>query len=89
MKTPKVDSNTLVTDSEKSSDNSEEKNEEIKMGRRLQDAIVSKDSNRKLNLDRRIVKSERRFNSDPKYKGPSRRYTIDRRLKTKDRRGKG
>lgn len=89
MDTPKVGSNKQAIDSVKAGDNSEEKNEEVKTGRRLQDGIVSKNPNRKLNLDRRLGNNERRFDSEPNYKGPSRRYTIDRRLNTKDRRGKG
>jgi len=89
METPKDDSSKLTTDSETASDNSKEKGEEVKKDRRLQDGIVSKDPNRKLNLDRRVTHNDRRFDLDPNYKGPSRRYTIDRRLNTKDRRDKG
>jgi len=55
---------------------------------RLQDTVNSNNQNRKLNLDRRAVKSDRRVNSDPSYKGPVRRYTIDRRLNLNDRRTK-
>jgi len=88
METPKDGSSKPTTDSETADDSRKEKSEDIKKGRRLQDGIVSKDPNRKLNLDRRVTQNERRFDSDPNYKGPSRRYTIDRRLNTKDRRDK-
>jgi len=54
-------------------------------GRRLQDAITSKNPKRKLNLDRRAKFSDRRDNTDPHYKGPARRINIDTR-DTKDRR---
>ena len=37
-------------------------------------------SNRKLNLDRRVVNSDRGVNSDLNYKGLDRRKTINRRL---------
>ena len=55
---------------------------------RLQDTVSSSNLNRKLNLDRRAAKSDRRVNSNPSYKGPVRRYTIDRRLNLNDRRTK-
>ena len=55
-------------------------------GRRMQDAIDSRDLVQKLNLDRRQPNSERRRNSDPNYAGPARRMTIDRRVNLKDRR---
>jgi len=55
---------------------------------RLQDTVNSNNLKRKLNLDRRAVKSDRRVSSNPSYKGPVRRYTIDRRLNLNDRRTK-
>ncbi len=61
--------------------------EEKCAGRRLQDTVILKDSNRKLNLERRIPSVERRVEADPHYKGPSRRYNIDSRV-NKDRRDK-
>ena len=57
-----------------------------KYRRRIQDAITSKTPTRKMNLDRRRLRSERRSTGDSDYKGPSRRYTIDRRLNIRDRR---
>jgi len=54
--------------------------------RRIQDGIASKNSTRKMNLNRRHENSERRGTGDPNYNGPSRRYTIDRRINTRDRR---
>ena len=63
-------------------------------GRRLLDAILSKNSNRKPNPDRRIAHndrrsgSDRRNNTDHGYEGPTSRFTIDRRLNIKDRREK-
>ena len=53
---------------------------------RLQDTVSASHPKRKLNLDRRAEKSDRRVNSDPSYKGPVRRYTIDRRINLNDRR---
>jgi hypothetical protein len=57
-------------------------------GRRLEDAIIAKGSKRKLNLDRRVKRSERRVDLDPTYKGKARRLTIDTRTNRKDRRDK-
>lgn len=57
-------------------------------GRRLEDAIASSGLKRKLNLDRRVKRSERRGESDPNYKGKTRRFTIDTRSTKKDRRDK-
>lgn len=54
--------------------------------RRLQDILSKDHPKRKMNLDRRAPKSERRVNTDPHYNGPVRRYTIDRRRNLKDRR---
>jgi len=54
--------------------------------RRLQDLLSKEHPKRKMNLDRRAAKSERRIDTDPHYNGPARRYTIDRRLNLKDRR---
>ena len=83
----KIDPNKSVADSEQVDETSEDYNENKNPGRRLQDSILSKDPQHKLNLDRRVARSDRRFSTDSNYKGPSRRYTIDRRLKSKDRRG--
>jgi hypothetical protein len=58
-------------------------------GRRLEDAITSSGLKRKLNLDRRVNRSERRGESDPNYKGVTRRFTIDTRSTKKDRRNRG
>ena len=55
-------------------------------GRRLEDAISSMGLKRKLNLDRRVKRSERRVESDPNYKGKTRRFTLDTRSTNKDRR---
>jgi len=57
-------------------------------GRRLEDAIGSGGLKRKLNLDRRVKRRERRGDSDPNYKGVTRRFTIDTRANQKDRRDK-
>lgn len=57
-------------------------------GRRLEDAIIARGSKRKLNLDRRVKRSERRVDLDPTYKGKARRFTIDIRANRKDRRDK-
>jgi len=56
--------------------------------RRLEDAIIAKGSKRKLNLDRRVKRNERRVDLDPNYKGKARRFTIDTRVDRKDRREK-
>lgn len=87
MKTQKVESNKAANDSELADDKSVEDSVKKGSGRRLQDGILSKDPNRKLNLDRRTARNDRRCDSDPHYSGQSRRYTIDRRKNTKDRRG--
>ena len=57
-------------------------------GRRQEDAIIARGSKRKLNLDRRIKRNERRVDLDPNYKGKARRFTIDIRTNRKDRRDK-
>ncbi len=88
MKTPKIEPNKSSNDSKIADDTSKENSEKKDTGRRLQDALISKDPNRKFNVDRRTKGSERRVNTDPSYQGPVRRYTIDRRLKLKDRREK-
>jgi hypothetical protein len=88
METSKTKANKSANDLNGTDDDSVENNEKKNAGRRLQDGIISKDPNRKYNLDRRAENSDRRVNADPNYKGPSRRYTIDRRLNTKDRRNK-
>jgi len=87
MKTPKIEPNQSSNNLESADDTSVE-NSEKKVGRRLQDSIVSKDPGRKFNLDRRTKDSDRRINTDSDYNGPARRYNIDRRLTLKDRRGK-
>ncbi|MGD2052696.1 MAG: hypothetical protein PVG45_01190 [Gammaproteobacteria bacterium] len=88
MGTSKTEANKSANDSNGTDDTSVENSEKKNAGRRLQDGIISKDPNRKYNLDRRAENSDRRVNADPNYKGPSRRYTVDRRLNTKDRRDK-
>jgi len=85
----KTESNKSANDSEAADDVSVENSEKENPGRRLQDGIISKDPNRKLNLDRRVKNSDRRVNTEPDYKCPSRRYNIDRRKNLKDRRDKG
>ena len=89
MKTNKIEPNKASNDSELVDETSMENSEKKNTGRRLQDGIVSKDPNRKLNLDRRVVNSDRRIAEDSNYNGPARRNTIDRRLNLKDRRDKG
>jgi hypothetical protein len=54
--------------------------------RRLEDAITPSGLKRKLNLDRRVKRSERRGELDANYKGVTRRFTIDTRSIKKDRR---
>jgi hypothetical protein len=88
MEKTKIDPKKSANDSEVADDTSVENSDKKETGRRLQDAIISKDPHRKMNLDRRTARSDRRADSDPHYKGPSRRYTIDRRLNLKDRRNK-
>ena len=78
-KTPNKDSNVVDISSAGKSQNT---------GRRLQDAIIARGSKRKLNLDRRVKRSERRVDLDPTYKGKARRFTIDTRVDRKDRRDK-
>ena len=86
MVAPNTKSKQSVNNSEASGIASVGDNEKNNTGRRMQDNIISKDPNRKYNLDRRVENSDRRVNRDPSYKGPSRRYNIDRRLNLKDRR---
>jgi len=74
--------------SEKADDSDVSKTVRAETHQRLQDTVSASHPKRKLNLDRRVEKSERRVNSDPGYKGPVRRYTIDRRINLKDRRAK-
>jgi hypothetical protein len=92
METPKKETDKTDSKSAReldtSDDTSVESSEKKNTGRRLQDAIISKDPTRKMNLDRRTARSDRRADTDPKYKGPARRFTIDRRLTSKDRRDK-
>lgn len=88
METPKKEHDKAASKSDIADDTSAESSEKKNTGRRLQDAIVSKDPTRKLNLDRRTARSDRRADTDPHYKGPARRFTIDRRLTSKDRRDK-
>ena len=80
--------NKPANDSVKKEDPSVGNSEKKDTGRRLQDSAIVKDSNRKLNLERRVPSDERRIDADPHYKGPARRYTIDSRVKLKDRREK-
>lgn len=75
-----------ASNSKTADDTGVENSEKKDTGRRIQDAILSKDPSRKLNLDRRSKNSDRRVDSDPNYNGPARRNTIDRRLNLKDRR---
>ena len=89
MKTHKIEPNKASNESESVDDASVENSEKKNTGRRLQDGIISKDPNRKMNLDRRVVNSDRRISEDSNYNGPARRNTIDRRLNLKDRRDKG
>jgi len=88
VKIPKTEPNKSSNDSEIADDTSVDHSEKKGAGRRLQDGLVSKDPNRKFNVDRRTKGSDRRGNSDPSYNGPARRNTIDRRIKLKDRREK-
>jgi len=85
MKTPVIPFYKSANDPDAVVDTSEDNGEKRVAGQRLEDALISK---RKLNLNRRITNSDRRFSSDPNYKGPARRNTIDRRRNTKDRRYK-
>jgi len=88
METPKKEHDKAAGKSDIADGTSAESSEKKNTGRRLQDAIISKDPTRKLNLDRRTARNDRRANTDPNYKGPARRFTIDRRLTSKDRRDK-
>jgi len=74
--------------SEITDDTSSENGKKDGTGRRLEDAISSRGLKRKLNLDRRVKRRERRGESDPNYKGITRRFTIDTRANQKDRRDK-
>jgi hypothetical protein len=69
-----------------SDDESKLNTEKKDTDRRLQDILSKDHPKRKMNLDRRAPKSERRVNTDHHYNGPVRRYTIDRRQNLKDRR---
>ena len=88
MATPKKESNKSANDSEIADDTGDGKSEKKVTGRRQEDAVVSKGSKRKLNLDRRARPDERRADKDPHYKGPARRYIIDPRANQKNRRDK-
>jgi len=79
----KLDENSELTD-----DTSLENSKKDGTSRRLEDAISSRGLKRKLNLDRRVKRSERRGESDPNYRGKTRRFTIDTRSTKKDRRNK-
>ncbi len=79
----KSDGNTELTD-----DTSTAISKKNGTGRRLEDAITPTGLRRKLNLERRVKRSERRGESDPNYKGKTRRFTIDTRSTTKDRRNR-
>jgi len=87
MEKPKKVSSEFHDDSQKVKGDGVGNSEEKCAGRRLQDTVILKDSNRKLNLERRIPSVERRVEADPHYKGQSRRYNIDSRV-NKDRRDK-
>jgi len=87
MENAKIKPSKPTGDSGITDDTGLENNEEEITGRRLQDAITSKNPNRKLNLDRRVKPGDRRADTDPHYKGPARRISIDSR-NTKDRRDK-
>ena len=88
MKNPKIEPNKSSDNSEIADNTSEGNSEKKDTGRRLLDALISKDPNRKFNVDRRTEGSDRRDNTDPSYIGPARRNTIDRRLNLRDRRDK-
>lgn len=88
MEKSKKEPNKSTNDSELTEDANVANSENKGAGRRLQDATILKDSNRKLNLERRIPGIDRRTDTDPRYKGPARRYTIDPRENLKDRRDK-
>ena len=87
MENPKLKPNKPARDSDITDDTGMEKGGKKVIGRRLQDAITSKNPNRKLNLDRRVSPGDRRADTDPRYKGPARRINIDTR-NPKDRRDK-
>ena len=74
--------------SEIADDTSLENSKKDGTGRRQEDAISSRGLKRKLNLDRRVKRRERRGESDPNYKGVTRRFKIDTRANHKDRRDK-
>jgi hypothetical protein len=86
METPKIESNKSANDSEIADATSIESTGKKDTGRKLQDNIISRNSNRRLIQDRRAARSDRRTHTDPNYKGPTSRYTIDRRRNRKDRR---
>jgi len=88
MKKTKIEPNQSANDSKIADDTSVENSAKKNAGRRLKDAVISNNINRKLNLDRRVIHSDRRVNADPSYNGPARRNTIDRRLNLRDRRDK-
>lgn len=88
MKTPKLEPNKSANNSESADDTSMENSEKKVTGRRLQDTFSKDHPKRKLNLDRRVVNSDRRVAEDRNYNGPARRSTIDRRMSLKDRREK-
>jgi hypothetical protein len=85
MENSQLKSNNQARDSNITDDTGIKNGGKKATGRRLQDAITSKNPNRKLNLDRRATFGDRRDNTDPHYKGPARRNTIDTR-DAKDRR---
>ena len=95
METTEIERNKSANESEMASNATVESSEKKGTGRKLLDAILSKNLNRKSNPDRRIAHSDRRSgrdrraNTDNNYKGPTSRFTIDRRLNSKDRRDKG
>jgi hypothetical protein len=88
METPKTPQGNSAKDSGTDPGSGVKNTEKKKFGRRLQDAITSKDPKRKLNLDRRVMNSDRRTERNPGYQGQALRFTIDRRRNQKDRRKK-
>lgn len=88
MQRSKKESSKSASNSAIAKDASVATGDEKGTGRRLQDAILLKDSDRKLNLERRVPSVERRADTNPGYRGPVRRYTLDSRMHAKDRRDK-
>lgn len=89
MKKNELELGESVNDSKYAEDTGSKNSDKQVTGRRLVDVIISKHPFRKLNLDRRTTRSDRRVDRNPNYNDPSRRYTIDRRQRLKDRRKDG